>query len=120
MKNSEVEKSRAFSIGETLGYISNSVAVKTIIAGTTGSVIAIAFDAGQVRNEKILPFDTLIQIIDGNAEIRIGDRSHLLDVGQSIIVPAHTQNTIVASQRFKMLVTVIKSGYEDSIVPYVQ
>ena len=53
-------------------------------------------------------------MIDGKAEIVIDGVSNLLDTGQSIIIPAHSRNTIKANIRFKMLSTIIKSGYEDS------
>ena len=63
--------------------------------------------------EKISPFDTFIQVIDGKAEVVIDDVSSLLNVGESIIIPAHTSNTIKANVRFKMISTTIKSGYEE-------
>ena len=62
---------------------------------------------------KTLPFETFIQIIEGNAEIIIDDKSNLLKVGQSIIIPANARNTIKANEKFKMLSTIIKSGYEE-------
>lgn len=102
-----------FIVVEILEYIPNSVLIKTIIRKTTGNVSAVSFDSGEALTEKITPYDTFIQVIDGQAEIVINDVSHLLDVGQSIIIPAHTRNTINANVRFKMLSTIIKSGYED-------
>lgn len=71
-----------------------------------------SFDDGEGLSEKTSPFDTFAQIIDGNAEIVIDGKSNLLATGQSIIIPAHTSNTIKANERFKMISTVIKSGYE--------
>ena len=61
---------------------------------------------------KTSPFDTFIQVIDGKAEIIIYAKSNMLNTGQAIIIPAHAQNTIKANARFKMISTVIKSGYE--------
>jgi quercetin dioxygenase-like cupin family protein len=69
-------------------------------------------DTGEELVEKTSPFDSFAQIIDGKAEIVIDGESHLLDTGQSIIIPAHTPNKINANERFKMILTVIKSGYE--------
>ncbi len=66
--------------------------------------------------EKISPFDTFIQVIEGRAEVVIDDKSNLLETGSSIIIPAHTRNTIKANERFKMISTVIKSGYEGSTI----
>jgi len=111
--NIEVEKSLAFIIVEIIEYIPNSVVIKTIIKKTTGNVSAVSFDSGEALTEKISPFDTFIQVIDGKAEIVIDGKSHLLETGQSIIIPAHARNTIKANVRFKMLSTMIKSGYEE-------
>lgn len=102
-----------FIVVEILEYIPNSVLIKTIIRKTTGNVSAVSFDSGEALTEKITPYDTFIQVIDGQAEVVINDISHVLDVGQSIIIPAHTRNTINANVRFKMLSTIIKSGYDD-------
>jgi len=76
-------------------------------------VSAVPFDSGEVLSVKVSPFDTFIQVIDGKAEIVIDGVSNLLNTGQSIIIPEHSNNTIKANVRFKMLSTIIKSGYED-------
>lgn len=109
----EVEKSKVFIIVEIIEYIPNSVLIKTIIKKTTGNVSAVSFDSGEALTEKISPFDTFIQVIDGEAEIVIDGTSNLLATGQSIIIPAHARNTIKANVRFKMISTIIKSGYEE-------
>lgn len=109
----EFEKSKAFIIVEIIEYIPNSVVIKTIIKKTTGNVSAVSFDTGEALTEKISPFDTFIQIIDGKAEIVIDGKSHLLETGQSIIIPAHTRNAINANVRFKMISTIIKNGYAE-------
>jgi quercetin dioxygenase-like cupin family protein len=112
MKNKEVEKSKALIVVEILEYVSSSVVSKTIIHKTTGNISVVAIDKGEGLAEKISPFDTFTQIIDGRAEIVIDGKSNLLETGQSIIIPAHTLNTVKANERFKMISTIIKSGYE--------
>jgi quercetin dioxygenase-like cupin family protein len=99
-------------IGEIVDYVPNSVVIKTIINKTTGIIRAFSFDAGEGLNEKISPFDNFIQIIDGNAEIVIDGISSFLAKGQSIIIPAHASGIVKANERFKMLSTIIKCGYE--------
>jgi quercetin dioxygenase-like cupin family protein len=79
----------------------------------TGNVSVVSFDSGEGLAEKTSAYDTFIQVIDGKAEIEIEGDSHFLDTGQSIIIPAHRRNSIKANERFKMLSTIIKSGYED-------
>ena len=113
MENSEFEKAKAFIIVEIIEYIPNSVVIKTIIKKTTGNVSAVSFDSGEALTERTSPFDTFIQLIDGKAEVIIEGTSNLLNTGQSIIIPAHARNTIKANERFKMISTIIKSGYED-------
>ncbi len=112
MSNQEQEKAKLFIIVEIIEYVPNSVVIKTIIKKTTGNVSAVSFDSGETLTEKISPFDTFIQVIEGRAEVVIDDKSNLLETGSSIIIPAHTRNTIKANERFKMISTVIKSGYE--------
>ena len=113
MENSEVEKSKFFIIVEIIEYVPNSVVIKTIIKKTTGNVSVVSFDSGEVLSEKTSPFDTFIQVIDGQAEIVINCESTILDTGHAIIIPAHARNSIKANVRFKMISTIIKSGYED-------
>jgi len=108
----EIEKAKAFIIVEIIEYVPNSVVIKTIIKKTTGNVTAVSFDTGEALTEKIIPFDTFVQIIDGKAEIVIDGKSNLLETGQSIIIPAHSSNVVKANERFKMISTIIKSGYE--------
>lgn len=113
MENQEIEKGKTFIIVEIIEYVPNAVVIRTIIRKTTGNVSAVSFDSGESLTEKISPFDTFIQIIDGKAEIVIDGNSSMLDTGQSMIIPAHARNTIKANVRFKMLSTIIKSGYEE-------
>ena len=115
-ENIEAEKSKAFIVVEIIEYMPNSVVIKTIIRKTTGNITAVSFDSGEALARKISPFDTYIQVIDGKAEIMIDDHLNILETGQAIIVPANTWNSIHASVRFKMISTIIKSGYEDAIV----
>lgn len=112
MSDQEYGKAKVFIIVEIIEYIPNSVVIKTIIKKTTGNVSAVSFDSGEALTEKTSPFDSFIQVIDGKAEIVIDDQSNWLETGDSIIIPAHTRNTIKANERFKMISTVIKSGYE--------
>ena len=112
MDKNNVNKSIAHIIVEIIEYVPNSVVIKSIIKKTTGSISVVSIDGGEALAEKIIPFDTFVQIIDGKAEIVIDGISNLLHTGQSIIIPAHTSNILKANERFKMISTIIKSGYE--------
>jgi quercetin dioxygenase-like cupin family protein len=112
MDKNEFEKGKAHIIVEIIEYVSNSVVIKSIIKKTTGNITAVSFDSGEALAEKTIPFDTFVQIIDGKAEIVIDGISNMLKTGQSIIIPAHSSNIVKAKERFKMISTIIKSGYE--------
>jgi quercetin dioxygenase-like cupin family protein len=109
----EFEKSKVYIIVEIIEYMPNAVVSKTIIRKTTGNVTVSSFDAGEELAEKTSPFDNYIQIIDGTAEVTI-DTSHFkLRLGEGIVIPAHSPHHFNAAEQFKMISTVIKSGYED-------
>lgn len=113
MEHIDVVTGKGFIIVEILEYIPNSVVIKTIMRKSTGNVSAMSFDSGEAMAEKTSPFDTFVQIIEGTGEILINGNSNILITGQSIIIPAHARNSIKANQQFKMISTIIKSGYED-------
>jgi quercetin dioxygenase-like cupin family protein len=112
-KSTELEKSKVHIVIEIIEYIPNAVVSKTIIKKTTGNITVLSFDAGEELAEKISPFDTYIQIIDGSAELTISDKKFRLNLSEGIIIPAHSQHKFTATEQFKMIATVIKSGYED-------
>jgi quercetin dioxygenase-like cupin family protein len=112
METKEIEKAKTHITVEIIEYIPNSVVSQTILKKSTGNISVMSFDSGEGLAEKITPFDTFVQIIEGKAEIIISGESHLLMTGQSIVIPAHQSNLIKPNGRFKMISTVIKSGYE--------
>jgi mannose-6-phosphate isomerase-like protein (cupin superfamily) len=113
MTSSELEKSIPHIIVEIIEYVPNSVVIKTIIKKSTGNISAMSFDSGEGLTEKTSPFDTFVQIIEGRAEIVIDKVSNVLESGQGIIIPAHLSNYVKPNGRFKMILTTIKSGYEE-------
>jgi len=112
MEDIDIEKSKSYITVEIIEYIPHAMVSKTIIKKSTGNISIMSFDDGEGLTEKTSPFDTFAQIIEGRAEMVIDETSHLLETGQSIIIPAHTSNFIKPNGRFKMILTVIKSGYE--------
>jgi quercetin dioxygenase-like cupin family protein len=112
MASTELEKAKTHVSVEIIEYVPSSVVSKTILKKLTGSIVAMAFERGEGMLEKTSPFDTYAQITEGEAEIVIDGETFLLNTGQAIIIPAHKSNLIRANGRFKMIQTVIKSGYE--------
>lgn len=111
--SAELEKAKAHIIVEIIEYMPKAVVSRTIIKKTTGNVTVLSFDAGEELAEKLSPFDTYIQIIDGAAELTINENKYNLKLGDGIIIPAHARHHFNAEEQFKMISTVIKSGYED-------
>jgi quercetin dioxygenase-like cupin family protein len=109
----EIEKSISHIIVEIIEYMPNAVVSKTIIKKITGNITAMSFAEGEELGLKTIPFDTFVQIIDGNAEIIIDKKTHNLKLGNGIIIPAHSAHCFNANEQFKMISTVIKSGYEE-------
>ena len=109
----ELERSKVHIIVEIIEYVPNAVLSKTIMKKITGNVTVSSFDAGEELAEKISPFDNYIQIIDGAAEVIINGKKFKLTLGEGIIIPAHSTHCFNANEQFKMISTVIKSGYEE-------
>ncbi len=111
MENLELEKATAHITVEIIEYLTNSVVSKTILKKSTGNISVISFDSGEGLTEKTSPFDSFVQIIEGQADIVISGIHNLLQTGQSIVIPAHAPSNVTPNGRFKMIQTVIKSGY---------
>jgi quercetin dioxygenase-like cupin family protein len=109
----ELAKAQQHIIVEIIEYVPNAVVSRTIIKKTTGNITAMSFDEGEELSDKTIPFDTFVQIIDGEANVTIGKEQHKIKLGSGIIIPAHSLHRFNASKQFKMISTVIKSGYED-------
>ena len=92
--------------------MAHAVVSRTIIKKTTGNITATSMDIGEELGEKTSPFDIYVQIIDGAAEVTINDKMIMLNLGSGIIISAHSKHSFAASEQFKMITTVIKSGYE--------
>ena len=95
-------------IAALVDYQSGTVVSRTIIERNVGSVTLFAFDKGQGLSEHTAPFDALVYIIDGLADITISDRGIQLKAGEAIIMPAHKPHALKAVERFKMMLVMIK------------
>ncbi|MEI9918431.1 MAG: cupin [Bacteroidota bacterium] len=107
-----IERAIVYTTADIVDYATGKQESIKLINKLTGSVAAVAVDAGVSTANKISPFDTLLFILEGSAEVKINRQGHQLTSGQCIILPAHIESHIVSKTRFKMLLTIIKSGYE--------
>ena len=111
-KDGELEKGKAHIIVELIEYEHDAVVSKSIMKKATGFINALSFASGEGLNEKTSPFDSFAQIIEGRAIIEVDGKETKLETGEGIIIPAHKPSFIKPNGRFKLLLTVIKSGYE--------
>jgi len=90
-------------------YQNGSVVSKTLINKKTGTVTLFAFDEGQGLSEHVAPFDAMVNVIDGEVDIRITGKPYRLKAGETIIMPAGKPHALKAIKRFKMLLIMVKS-----------
>jgi quercetin dioxygenase-like cupin family protein len=109
MGTNEFEKASVFSFNESVEYSEGGIVSKTVLKKQTGNISLFSFDKGEALSEHTAPFDAMIQVVDGRGEIVIGGKSFFLETGQTIIMPANISHAVVAVERFKMVLTMIKS-----------
>lgn len=100
---------QALTMKDLADYQQNSVVSKEILKKTTGTVTVFAFDQGQGLSEHTAPFDALVMILDGTAEIIIAGKSHRVKEGELIIMPANEPHELKANEQFKMMLVMIRS-----------
>jgi quercetin dioxygenase-like cupin family protein len=101
-------KAQSVAIKDAIEYASDSIVSKMLIKKETGNLTLFAFDKGQALSEHTAPFDAAVMVLDGIAEIIIGGESYTLNEGEFIIMPADIPHAVKASEKFKMLLTMIK------------
>jgi quercetin dioxygenase-like cupin family protein len=94
---------------ELVSYQDGAVVSRELLKKPTGTVTVFAFDAGQGLSEHTAPFDALVHVIEGSAEITIAGQPHRVDGGQMLLMPAHQPHALKALDRFKMILTMIRS-----------
>jgi quercetin dioxygenase-like cupin family protein len=94
---------------ESINYQDGSIVSREIIGKSTGTVTLFAFDKGQGLSEHTAPFDALVHIVDGEAEVTIAGQVYRLEQGQMVILPANQTHALKALSKFKMLLVMIKS-----------
>jgi quercetin dioxygenase-like cupin family protein len=97
------------AMADLVAYQAGSVVSRIILKRTTGNVTVFAFDQGQGLSEHTTPFDALVQILDGSAEITVGGAPYDLEAGGMILMPANVPHALKATGRFKMALTMIRS-----------
>ena len=91
-------------------YQEGSVVSRTIIDEDAGTVTLFAFDKGQALSEHTAPYDALVHLLDGESEITISGKPVCLKEGEMVIMPANEPHALKAVKKFKMILTMIRSG----------
>ena len=102
------EKETVFNLEEMIEYTNGGIISKQLTKSKGGNLTLFSFDKEQGLTEHKTPYDAIVQILDGEAEITIGGNLHNLKKGDCIIMPANIPHALKAIERFKMLLTMIK------------
>lgn len=104
-----LEKAKVARLDGLVDYHEGSVVSRTIVNRKTGTVTLFAFDVGQGLSEHTVPFDALVYLIDGEAEIVISDKEFRVKEGEMLLMPANEPHTLKAVSQFKMLLMMVRS-----------
>ncbi len=92
-----------------VNYADDSIVSKTIINNSVGTITLFAFDKGQKLSEHTAPYDAVVQVLDGRADLTIAGKLTSVSAGQIIIMPANVPHAVTAKEEFKMLLTMIRA-----------
>lgn len=99
---------KVMSAANDLSYAAGAVVSKTLIKKEKGTVTSFAFDKGQGLSEHTAPFDAMVHVVDGQAEVLIKGKQHIVKAGEFIIMPANVPHALNAIEAFKMLLIMIR------------
>jgi quercetin dioxygenase-like cupin family protein len=108
----QMPSSEAVNVANLVEYAPESIVSRQLIKNDAGTITLFAFDKGQSLSEHSAPFDAVVQIVDGQAELVIGGQSVLAKVGQMVVMPADVPHAVKAPQKFKMLLTMLRARNE--------
>jgi quercetin dioxygenase-like cupin family protein len=92
-----------------VNYEEGSIVSRTLAENKAGTLTLFAFDAGQGLSEHSAPFDAIVQVVDGKAELVIGGKTVRAAAGQLVVMPANVPHAVKAPGRFKMLLTMLRA-----------
>ncbi len=104
-----ISLAQVLNLKDAIEYSKDAIVSKTILDKKTGTLTLFAFAAGQALSEHTAPFDALIQVLDGQAQIKIGGKAHKVSAGEIVLMPANIPHAVKAVRKFKMLLTMIRS-----------
>lgn len=108
-KDSGANLSQPVDLETLVAYQPASVVSRTLLKKPSGTVTLFAFDAGESLSEHTAPYDALVVLVDGAAEIEVAGEAHRVSRGETLLLPANVPHAVRATSRFKMLLTMIRS-----------
>lgn len=108
--NDIFKKGDVLNMSQLIDYTKGGIVSKQIIKNDAGDITLFSFDKEQGLSEHAAPFDAMLQILEGQAEVKIGAHPEIVKEGQTIILPANISHSLFAIERFKMLLTMIKEN----------
>jgi len=109
MAPGELVPAQAFALAGQVDYVAGSVVSRTLAKKPTGTITLFAFDAGQGLSEHQTPYDAFVQVVDGVGTLRIGGKDVVAKAGEVVVMPANIPHAVQATERFKMLLVMIRS-----------
>lgn len=98
-----------FNPADRVAYQSGSIVSHQIIKAERGSVTVFAFAQGEGLSEHTAPFDALVHVVEGKADVTVSGQSHTVEVGQMLLMPANEPHSLTATESFKMVLTMIRA-----------
>lgn len=102
------KKASVLNLKQSVDYSEGGIVSKQVVKNNSGNLTLFSFDKGQGLSQHTAPFDAVVQILDGEAEVVLDGVPHLLKEGETIIMPANVPHALNSVERFKMLLTMIK------------
>ena len=108
IETNEFVKGQVFSFNNEVEYANGSIVSKNVLKNKVGNVSLFSFDKNEGLSEHTAPFDAMVQVIDGTAEVTIDGKPVLVNAGETIIMPANIPHALRAVEKFKMVLTMIR------------
>jgi quercetin dioxygenase-like cupin family protein len=103
-----IEKGEKFVAADSVGYSAQSVISRQVLKNEKGNITLFAFDKDEGLSEHTAPFDAMVLLLDGEAEIMIGGKPNILRTGDAILMPANIPHALKAIEKFKMMLVMIR------------
>ncbi len=102
------KKGTILNLSQEIDYSGGGIISKQVLKSKAGNITLFSFDKGQELSEHTAPFDAMVQVLEGKVQIKIGGKPFDLEQGQTLIMPAEITHALYATEKFKMLLTMIR------------